>query len=464
MKFKKLIPILFILGILGTAGHSQEVTQLSLEDAIKHARENNYDLLNARTDIEIARKKVKETTATGLPQINASVSYNNYPNIPTQLLPDFLSPVVYGVLAQEELVDEIPQGVNDQLFEAQFGTKHNLTAQATVSQLIFNGPYIVGLQAARAFVDFSVVQEKKASIEIESLVRNAYYRVLVTEYSLGLLDSTRASIEDIVNETREIVKEGLREETDLDQAELALTDLEAMLSNTRNQKDAAYRGLKYLIGMPVEQEITLTDNLNSLLGSLDREVLMAQQLDPEQHIDMEIIRNQRLLNELDLKRYKSLYLPSLSGFYNYQEVAQRQEFDFFESGKDWFPTEVIGVQLDIPIWSSGSRSARVQQAKLSLKKTEVLADKTRENLMMNASNARGDLENAWIDLKAKEKSMNLAQKIYNRTQAKYREGMASSIELQQIYSQYLNAEGEYIAAMLNLFSAKTAFDKAYQKI
>lgn len=464
MKTHLIIPIFLLLFMAGQQACAQEVRELSLKDAIEYAKENSFDLLNARTDIEIARKMVKETTATGLPQINAGLSYNNYPSIPTQLIPDFLSPVVYGVLAQEGLIEDVPAGVSDQLFEAQFGTKHNLTAQVTLSQLIFNGPYIVGLQAARAFVDFSVVQEKKLRIETEALVRNAYYRVLVTQRSLDLLDSTRATLEESLAETREIFQEGLIEETDVDQIELALVGLESNLTNTTNNLNSALRGLKYLIGMPEDQELRLTDDLATMLAALDRDVLMNENLDPEAHIDMEVVRNQRLLNELDLKRYRSLYLPSLSGFYNYQEVAQRQKFDFLESGKDWFPTEVIGIQLDIPLWSSGSRSSRVQQAKLQLEKTDILAEKTRAMLMMNASNAKGDLENAWKTLQSAEKNMELSEKIYERTRIRYSEGMSSSLALQQTYRQYLEAEGGYIQSLMSLLSAKTAFDKAFQKI
>lgn len=442
---------------------AQAPTPFSLEAALNYAMEHNPGLQNARTDIEIARKKVKETTAIGLPQVSASLGYNHFPNVPTQLLPDFLSPVVYGVLYEEGLVNEIPGGVSDRLFEAQFGTPHTMTAQATVSQLVFNGPYIVGLQAARAFVDFSVVQEKKTRTEVAEAVKNAYYQVLIAEHSLGLLDSTRQSLEEMLRETREVYRQGFLDETDVDQLELLLSDLDASQSNARNQYSLAQRYLKFQMGMPAEEEIVLNTRMEDVLQALSGLMLTGRSFKAEQHIDMAVIRNQRLLNELDLKRYKSLYLPSLNAFYNYQQVAQRTKFDFTDSDGDWFPTEVIGLQLDIPLWSSGSRSAQVQQARLQLEKTEVLSNQVKEGLELEAANAMSNLENAWKIFNNKEKSMGIAEKIYRKTGIRYREGMASSLELQQTYTQYLQAEGDYIVAMLQLFTAKSAFEKAYQE-
>ena len=455
--------IVLILALFPYAAGAQQASGLTLQSALEYAREHSPDLLNARTDVEIARKKVKETTAIGLPQVNASLAYNNYPNIPTQLIPDFLSPVVYSVLQKEGLVNEIPAGVTDQFFAAQFGTKHTMNAQISASQLIFNGPYIVGLQAAQAFVEFSRVQEQRTLADIEEGVTNAYYQALVAERSVVLLDSTRSTLENILRETRIIFQQGFIEETDVDQLDLLLANLESALSNTRNQRTLAYRFLKFRMGMPLEQEISLSDGLDGLLSKMDQNVLMQQGFNPNNHVNFAIIRNQETLNRLDMKRYQSLYLPSLSAFYSYQKVAQRQEFNFMDPDEKWFPTEVIGLQLDIPLWSSGSRKYKVQQARMELEKTGRLSGQIREGLKLEAANARNNLENNWKVFRNKEKSMEIARKIYDRTTIRYREGMSSSLELQQTYNQWLQAESDYILSMLQLFTAKTAFDKAYRE-
>lgn len=464
MKRTQITIIALWMSLLAATSGAQPSGGLSLPAALEYARQHSPDLRNARTDVEISRKKVKETTAIGLPQLNAGLSYNNYPNIPTQLLPDFLSPVIYGVLQNEGLVSEIPAGVSGQLFPAQFGTKHNFTAQLSASQLLFNGPYIVGLQAARAFVDFARVQESRTLSEVEEAVSNAYYQALVAGRSVSLLDSTRSTLENILRETRAIYAQGFIEETDVDQLELLLSDLDASLSNARNQQVLALRLLKFRMGMPIDQEVALSEDLEGLTASLDREMLLGRGFDPEGHVGFAMARNQETLNRLDLKRYQSLYLPSLSAFYSYQRSAQRQEFDFTDPDKEWYPTEVVGLQLDIPLWSSGSRKYQVQQARLNLEKSEVIKEQVKEGLKLEASNARSNLENAWMIYRNKEKGMATARKIYDRMRIRYKEGMASSLELQQTHNQWLQAEGDHILSLLQLFTAKTAFDKATREL
>ncbi|HRY98710.1 MAG TPA: TolC family protein, partial [Bacteroidales bacterium] len=247
---------------------------------------------------------------------------------------------------------------------------------------------------------------------------------------------------------------------DVDQLELLLSDLEASVANTRNQQVLAYRLLKFRMGMPLDQEVVLGDRLDGMLSSVEAQLLPASAFDPEGHVSFAMVRNQETLNRLDMKRYQSLYLPSLSAFYSYQKTAQRSEFDFTDPDGKWFPTEVVGLQLDIPLWSSGSRRYQVQQARLQLDKSGVLKEQVREGLKLEAANARSGLENAWKIYRNKEKGMETARKIYERTRIRYREGMSSSLELQQTYNQWLQAESDHVLSMLQLFTAKTAFDKA----
>jgi len=155
---KKLILLMLVpFWLLMPEVKSQEMQEntgtryFSLEEARAFAKENNYDVINALNDIEIARKKVEETTAIGLPQLEGSIAYNDYIDIPTMLIPDFI-------------------GQTDELLPVKFGTKYNMSASATASMLLFSGEYIVGLQASRVFVDFSQKQYDKKIIELDKSV------------------------------------------------------------------------------------------------------------------------------------------------------------------------------------------------------------------------------------------------------------------------------------------------------
>lgn len=440
---------------------SQQSMQLSLKQAIDYAIGHNYEVKNAIIDVRIAQKKVAETTATGLPQISAGVSYMNYPDIPVQLLPDFLSPAVYGVLLDEGLVQEMPEEASGRLFEAQFGTQHNATAKAELSQLIFSGSYLVGLQASQAYLEFSKTRLKKAHAELRETISNAYYQALVSERSLGILDSTQASLQKMYSDIQAMNLQGFVEETDVDQLGLLVADIEATLSQVEYQHELSMRMLKFHMGLGLDQELILTDQLESLIAGVNADALLLQAFEQERHIDFAIMRNQELLSRLQLKLQKAAYLPTIAGFYSYQQVAQRQEFDFFDSDGKWFPTQVIGAQIDIPIFSSGYRRYKVQQAKLEWEKTQVMTTQLGQALQLGAENARNNLRNAALIYANKERALGMASRIYDRTMIRFKEGMASSMDFQQAHNQFLQAEGDYITAMYQLLTAKAAYDKAF---
>jgi len=213
------------------------------------------------------------------------------------------------------------------------------------------------------------------------------------------------------------------------------------------------------MGLKLENEIELTDNLDMLLAKVDREVIMEQEFDYRHNIDYKILQNQQELAHLSHKRNKSLYLPRLYAFLNYSENAQRNAWNFLNEGEDWFQTTIFGVQMDIPIFESGSRSSKISQTRIELEQLEVMDSKLRAGLNIQYSTARNNFINAWKVHKNKEQGLELSQKIYDRTRTKVLEGVASSIELQQTYNQYLNSEQDYVMSMLDLFNKKLELEK-----
>jgi outer membrane protein len=393
-------------------------------------------------DIEIARKQVAETRAIGLPQVNASIAYNDFINIPTQLIP--------GEFFGEDPGSFIP---------IKFGTRYNMSLSGTVNQLIFSGEYIVGLQAARAFVDFSQKQYDKMLIELEYNVAESYYLVLIAERNMQIVDSTRKSLTEIRDANVLLFENGFIEDIDVDQINLLISDLEANLMDIQNNLAVSKNLLKFQMGLKLENEIELTDNLDMLLAKVDREVIMEQEFDYRHNIDYKILQNQQELAHLSHKRNKSLYLPRLYAFLNYSENAQRNAWNFLNEGEDWFQTTIFGVQMDIPIFESGSRSSKISQTRIELEQLDVMENKLQAGLNIQYSTARNNFINAWKMHKNKEQGLELSQKIYDRTRTKVLEGVASSIELQQTYNQYLNSEQDYVMSMLDLFNKKLELEK-----
>ncbi len=462
MKIKKLI--LFLLFCVGSNYLilAQEKVTFSLEEAIKYGLQNNANVKNAETDIEIARKKIMETTAIGLPQIDGKISNTNYINIATTLMPDFITPAIYEVNKEKfGLTPVVPQG-ETQYFPANFGTKYNASAEISVSQLIFNGSYIVGLQAARAYLKQSKVQSEKNKIDIEESITKAYFLALVTQKNKAILDSTYANLQSLYNDTKKIHEQGFIEDTEVEQIELMLAELETNLIYVSNQIKISKSYLKVLLGIEVNTQISLTDALSSLIESIKNPELLASDFLFKNHIDYRIVENQRELARLDLKNEYAKSLPVIAGFFTAQTNAMRGEFDFFDSEQPWYPTTLWGFQMDIPIFSSFSRSSKVQQKKMELKKIDELRVQLQNNLNTEEDNIKTNFTNALSIHKNKKNATKLAKRIYDKTQVKYKEGVSSNTELLQMYNQYLESEGNYISSIVDLVNAKLALEKLFK--
>ncbi len=434
--------------ILTTAGISllmfqagaQQAVSLSLDQARAFARQYNYSLRNAKLDIETADAKVNETIATGLPQVNMSIGYNDNIGLPVQLVPgDF-----FGQPGKD--------------IEVQFGTRYSGNAAVSASQLLFSGSYIVGLQAAEAYVEQSKKSYFKTETEVNKAVSEAYFLVLATAEAINVIDTNLAITSRLAEQTKIIVENGFGEETDYDQLHLLIADLEVSRANTLSRLESTKAMLKYHLGMESGQEVILTETMESLTAKLSAEQMLIKPFSVASNVDYQILKNQQELAQLQLKLEKSAFLPTLSAFLNYQTTAQRNAWDFFDSKGKWYSSSVWGINMQIPILSSGERLARVKQARFQLEKTKVSEDLVTTSLLLQHQTTRDELANALSTLKNTQANKEIAEKIFRRTSIKYTEGIASSLDLLNTHQQYLTSESQYINAALNLLNKTVAME------
>ncbi len=433
--------------LLSSGVFSQETLEFSLEEAIEYALEHNYELSNAKADAKIADRNVWEITATGLPQVNGTVGYQYYTDIPTNLIPA-----------------EFFGGQEGEFAEVQFGTEQNLSATLSVSQLVFDGSYIVGLQAARVFRQLSEQTYQKTEMEIKSRVTETYYLSLATEQNLHILKENLENLEKTLHETRKMYEEGFTDAINVDQLELTVSNLVNSISGMERQNSLIKDMLKFQVGLDVNQDIKLTDELQELFENVSLEVLSIQNFDPRSHIDYRIMDSQEQMQLMSLRREWSFYLPNITATYTRQENAFRNEFNFFESGQPWFPTSIIGLNINIPLFSSGERRSRVQQARLELEKAETNTRQTEQALMLQKREATAEIQTAMEQYYNEKENLELAEKILSRTQIMFREGMATSLELTQASDQFLNTQSNYINAMFDLLNAKNKLEKALGRL
>lgn len=441
-----------------------DTLRLSLEEAQGHAMEHNTQMKNARLDVKIADEEVWETTARGLPQVSASGSYNNNLSLSTQLFPNFIEPTIIQILNEEGIFDPPKPVGKPEKIEVKFGTQHNFDGSVTVNQLIFSGPYIVGLQASRVYKSLSQQRRQLSEQEVKANVTTTYHSIQLTRRNIRILKENMDNLEKSLNDSRAMYEQGMVEQTDVDQIQIQLSSLQNTINSTRRQLEQLQNMMKIQLGVELDKPVLLTQDLQDIIrntqldGSVDREFRV------QENVSYQLMDTQVKLSELDLKRQKSQFLPSLSAFYNFRENAMRNKFNPLDGDKKWYESSTLGFQLSVPVFSSGQRISRVQQAKLNLQKTRNNLSETRKNLQNRFIQTKNNYHTAYDNYQTSRDNMNLARRVYERISKKYSEGMAGSMELTQANRDYLNAQSEYIRSLVELLNARTELDKILNEL
>jgi outer membrane protein TolC len=432
--------------VLTLAGYSQysgeRKSSFSLAEAQAFALENNLNIENARLDIEAARQMIWENTALGLPQINAGAQYTNNLQLMTTLIP--------GEFFGEPAGTYIP---------VKFGTQHNASANIIANQLLFSGPYIVGLQAASTFKDLTQKNLRKQEADIKEAVAQSYYSILLAEAGRDAFSKNLETMRNRLNETTAMYETGFLEETDVDQIQIAVSTLENEYIAASQLVEMSYRFLVYRMGYGLDSNIVITETLQEIIAGLTDD-LLRQEFNVNDHYDYRIVDTQEKLAFLQVKMNKFEYMPTLSAYLNHQQMAMRNSFNFTDGSEEWFPATMLGFNLDIPIFSSGMRRARIGQSRVELEKTRNMKEDLAVALELQVSQARIDFRTAYRKYLNERSNIELSQKIFDRTSVKYHNGMVSSLEMTIATEQLTGAQTGFIAAMVDLLTAKLALDKS----
>src|SRR5690554_5107155 len=421
------------------AGFSQEQKNysFSLEEAILFALDSNYTSINARRDIAKAIKQKWETTAQGLPQISGSATYQNNLKQPVTLLP--------GELAGGEPGTYLP---------VTFGTKQNANAVATLNQLIFDGSYLVGLKAAKTFLKYSENYNEKVRLEVRKGVINAYGSVLLSEELVAIFEKNKTNLENNLFETRKIFENGLAEEESVEQLEITLLDIETQLSNAKRSRKIAKQMFNLSLGIDVDTPITLKDDLDKLADANISLALLDNSINFEENVDFKIANNLVQQRFFENRLEKSKALPTPSAFINYGTSANSEDFTFFNGDQKWYQSSVLGVSLNIPIFSSGMRSAATQRTRIALDQAKTDLENTKQEIKLDLTTAQSNYQFAIENYENSKKNLRLAERIENKNQVKFTEGLSTSFDLRQAQTQLYTAQQQYFQSMLNVINEK----------
>ncbi|NER09738.1 Outer membrane protein TolC [Muriicola jejuensis] len=416
-------------------------TSFTLEEAIAFALENNYKAVNAERDIIDAQKQKWETIASGLPQITGDVSYQNFLKQPVSLVPA-----------------EFFGGQAGDFVPIVFGLPQQATATATLRQQIFDGSYIVGVQATKAFLSYSQNNKEKTRQEVRKAVVEAYGNVLLARESVEILNRNLEALSSNLYETRKLFENGLAEEESVEQLQITFSTVESQLNNARRLETITLQMLNLVMGLPLDAQTSLKENLDDLAREYVDPTVLDAPFIMENNVDFKLVNNLNEQRYFELKLAKSRALPTLNAFLNYGSTAFSESFTFFDSDQQWFDQSILGFDLSIPIFSSLRRSASTQRAKIALEKAKTQLTETQEQIRLQLEKAKSDYQLAIEQYATTQENLNLAERIERKNQIKYKEGIASSFELRQAQTQLYNAQQEYLQSMVDVINTKTELE------
>jgi outer membrane protein len=429
---------LLILSCLILPGLLWSQSEFSLKQAVDYGLENNVEFKNTQLDAEIRKEFAFEVMTEGFPKLNVNLDYG---------------------FAFEQQVSIVPAGVfgpNEQEFI--FAQPQSATLKADVTQLIFDARYIYGLKARSALIATADQQVEQARIETTEDITKAYYGALISQEAYLLLSQNEATLQKILNDTKATYKVGLIDELSVNRLELNMVNLQTQIEKQKNQSQNALSNLKYLIGMPQEENLVLADDFTKIVDEFNWD--LSNEIDAENRIETQLLANQAELKSYDIKQARSNYFPSLYGFAYYGTLAQREKFDFFNTNLRWFDFGSIGFSLKIPVFDGLKARSQVQQRKLELEKIQNNQENFEEVMVLQTSVAQKNLANAIDEYNNQKENLALANKILNTTVIMFNEGIGSSFELSQAQQEYTSTMINYTQSLYNLLITKLELNKA----
>lgn len=419
------LAVFFQMTILGqntTTGLS-----LSLEQATQYAIDNNRTLRNASLEVQKAKASQWQTLATMLPQANMTFDYQNYLG--------YESEISMGGLPMK-----IPMNPN--------GT---LGIQASVT---LSGAQIVGTTLKKIAIEMTNIQQQQSMQNIRSQVSQIYASILVMEKTQVLLDSSHSNLLRLSEITENAVKAGAIEQIDADQISIQVSSMLNRISASKRAIETCYNSLRLMLGVDINTPITLTDNIDKVINPQTAENLLQSDFNINNNFSYQLLMKNKELTKRQTIMAAMEYLPSITGFYQYTYKTYFGK----EEGFNMTPPNVLGVNLSIPLWSSGARAAKVREAQIAEKIMENTISDTENALRTNDKQLRYDLASAMDEYENQKNNIDVTQRVFENMTNKFKYGTASSSDLTNASNNLIAAQSTYIQAMLNMLNAQIALE------
>ena len=441
---KNYLLLALFLGLSGAPVVAQQVVTLSLSEAVDYALENNPSTKNARLELLISKATIKETTARGLPQINGAYNLDYNPKIPVVFLPN-----------QPPFGD--PSNPSD-VIPARFGVSYSSGLGVTVSQMVFDGSFFVGLRAAKTLLELTNKDLKKAEIDVVENVKKAYFGVLVNQQRIRLAGANLSRIDTLLKETTALNEAGFVEKIDVSRVQVQRNNTYTQIQRGQAALDISKQILKLQMGIPVEYEVELSESLQEL--TTKEELLQLVGVEGADRIEIDQVASQITLVGLDLKNNLSQYMPKINFVGNMRRSGAGNELDRVFNKSNWFGSSLVGVSMSVPIFDGFSKAARIQKNRVQLTQLENQRSFLKESFKSELYAAKANLRNDLNILEVQEANLQLATEVYQIARIKYKEGIGSNLEVVNADAALIEAEINYLGALYDGLISKINLEKA----
>ena len=462
-----LLPLLLAAMVVTGQKPTPAVHRVSAAEATQMALKQRIEIINAQLDVKNQQAMNKEITGSAYPQISGSVGAQHYFNIPVTVLPDFLSPTLYGVLNQEGVKDgsgntiQVPTSFGS--FPAQFGVPWQASVGVAVQQLLFQPDVFMGLKARGASLELYRNQVKVQEDTVKSSVYRSYYGVLIAQKGLGFVKESEVRLAKLASDQDQLFKNGFIEKLDIEKTQVNLNNIRTTVTQLTNIVDVGYAALKFSMGIPQTDSLVLTDSLST--AEIKKDVLaITNEFNYENRGEVQVLNTTDKLLQLQVKRYKLQALPTVAANWNLGTSAQRQKFDFFDTKQRWFFSNFVGLNISVPIFDGFQRHYKVEQAKIALEKNRNTLSQFKQVVDLQVVSGRISLTNAIAALSSQEENKDLAERVYATTKKKYEGGLGSSFEVLQSETSLQQALNNYYQALYDAVIAKIGYQRAMGKL
>lgn len=445
MKKVATLGLLLLLGITASAQNTTDILYLSLEEAESYALQHNVNLRNAKLDVDAAEAYVKENVASGLPQVTAGVDVSSNFSLPPSFLPA-----------------EIVGGTPGETVVVKFGTDYSGQASATLTQMVFDGVFFVGLEAAKTFKERTQKEAVLSEIDVIESVDKAYYAALVSELNLELVEKNYGRLDTLLMETKTMAESGFAEKIDVNRVQLQFNNIEVQRKNARRSLDISMALLKFQMGMPVDQAIELTDKLEA---ELFEDLPSAGDFNYVDRVEYSILQSNYQLAELNKKLNTMRYVPSIELYATVGASAGvGTAANIFNLTNQWFSYGFAGVRLSIPIFDGLQKHRVSQQRKIEIDQALNGFEQLENSINLELKQTAIELENSIDFMRVQRSNMDLSEEVYNVTKTKYQQGVGSNIEVINADADYKQAQLNFFTALYEALVAKVNYEKALGKL